>query len=895
MLTVISYIINHMSMSHRRRASRGIIDSRARLSANSMISRSAVAYAYGNVSRKASAAPVRSGSDGNRRKVAIISLALVVLLAAVCIFAFGSHVPGSDDPASEEPEADPQIVLLDEIDRMAGAYDTQSIVLYNTTSVKAYEMADKVGGTVRMSYDHKFATVTLPEGVTIRDVAIDDTNSDYFSSMSLDYQVSASAIEDGQRMPGAPYVVPTDPMFAYQDYYNFLNMKTVWNTTTGAGITVAVIDTGIDTDHPEFAGRISEYSYNASADKIVKDYGNDWSLIEDEQGHGTSVAGVIAAAWNDDGIAGIAPDVTLLIIKVDCDGSGTFLRSSDLVFGLYYAIEQNAKVINMSFGSTADYYSAATKLAVDSDLICVAAAGNESRPTLTYPAADPNVIGVGALDSDSWALAEYSNYGENVDVVAPGTVYTSAIGGEYTVSNGTSMASPIVAGAIALYLAQSNPYQTFEDITTLLYASAYDLGDLGCDYYHGYGAIDLSAFILEERGTIIFDMLTDELEPIVMTFIRNHTLQTIPEPERLYAVFDGWYYDIHCSDEYSLYADVFTSDLTLYAKWSNEDDTIPFTYVELGDGTIEIRSYTGHRHYITIPEKIDGKIVSSIGHGAFQGEVGLRQINLPSGLTVIKDYSFAGCSNLVSVSIPDNVMSIGEYAFKDDIRLSSISFGSGSSLTSIHVKAFENCSRLQRFELPAMVASIDGSVFFGTTSLKSISVAEGNSHYLSDDGVLFSSAGDTLVAFPASHSSSYTVPDGVTDIGDYAFACSSIKSVNLEGIVHIGRYAFCESNLVSVSIPDSVVSVDMFSFSDTPYLRSVEIGEGLTYIPDGMFSSSAISAIDIPNRVQSIGESSFSMSGLSDISFGESSNLQIIGANAFRGTLLASFDVPLSC
>lgn len=121
-----------------------------------------------------------------------------------------------------------------------------------------------------------------------------------------------------------------------------MNVGHTWDISTGSGITVAVIDTGIDTDHPEFKGIISEYSYNATEDKIVKDFvlangEYDWSLVEDDQGHGTAVTGVIAAQVNGDGIVGIAPSVTIITIKAECDSKGTFKRTSDLVFGLYYA------------------------------------------------------------------------------------------------------------------------------------------------------------------------------------------------------------------------------------------------------------------------------------------------------------------------------------------------------------------------------------------------------------------------------------------------------------------------------------------------------------------------------------------------------------------------------
>ena len=153
-----------------------------------------------------------------------------------------------------------------------------------------------------------------------------------------------------------PDYTANDPDFRNQQYLDYINLKNTWNTTKGSGVTVAVIDSGIDTDHPEFTGRISEKSYNASEDKIVKDY--DMSVIEDEQGHGTKVAGVLAASMdNNEGIAGVAPEVELLVIKCNVGENGEFARGSDIVFGLAYAIESDVDVINMSLSSEEDIYS----------------------------------------------------------------------------------------------------------------------------------------------------------------------------------------------------------------------------------------------------------------------------------------------------------------------------------------------------------------------------------------------------------------------------------------------------------------------------------------------------------------------------------------------------------
>lgn len=838
-------------------------------------------------SSKKPALPVKKSHD-LKKVVAVVALISVLLCASAVIY-------GSLDRSSESPiEDDPQTILLNEIDSKAGTYDDGSIVLYDTTYVKAHEIADKIGASVRMSPDNRFAAITLPDGVTVRDVVLDDSNYDYFKSMSLDYQVSASEVESGQRIPSAPTVIPSDGLFSYQSYYDYLNLKDTWNTTKGAGITVAVIDTGIDTDHPEFAGKISEYSYNATTDKIVKDY--DWSVIEDVQGHGTSVAGVIAAAWDGTGTIGIAPDVTLLVIKAECNSDGEFLRTSDLVFGLYYAIEQDADVVNMSFG-TLDYFNpfrAATQLAVDSDIICVAAAGNDSSPTLNYPAADPNVIGVGALDFNSWDLADYSNYGENVDVVAPGTTYTTKMGGGYGLSNGTSLASPVVAGMISLYLSL-NPYQMFDDITEVLYASCYDLGDLGKDYYFGYGAVDVFAMLLEEKGTVTFDMLTDEVNDVEQLFVRNHTLQNIPEPKRLYSVFDGWYYDIQCTDVFHFYEDVFTSDLTLYAKWSNEDDAIPYTYVELEDGTIEIRSYTGHRNNISIPNYIDGKPVTSIGSHAFDKEIGLRQINLPENLTNISDNAFRDCINLIRMTIPEGVEKIGSFAFYGDVRLSSIIFEGSSSLEKIESFAFANCCKLQRFEIPGGVDVVDGSVFFGDTSLAHISVGPGNNSFVSIDGVLLDFDKNTIVAYPVSKASEYDIPDGVTVIGNHAFAFSKLSTINIEGVLSIENSAFKSSQLNHVDIADSVIDIGEGAFCDIISLQSVTIGNSVSRLPDNLFAFDLnLRSIEIPKNIIYIDGEAFKKSGLSNISFQEGSSLLSIGNYAFCETHLIQVELPKS-
>ncbi len=790
------------------------------------------------------------------------------------------------------------------LDAYEGEYDTSKIVLNDTTREEAEALAKRFNAKLRITKDGSFATLTLPNGVTLYDIYSNDEHRDVLDRTSPDFYASTSEVSEeteeeiiSERLPSRPQYTVSDVDYDKQTYLDYLNIGEAWNVTKGSGITVAVIDTGIDTDHPEFAGKISEYSYNATEDKVVKDYtlengSYDWSLIEDEQGHGTSVSGVIAASMDGNGIVGVASDVTLLIIKAECDENGQFTNTSDLVFGLYYAIERDVDVVNMSFGAytPTNPFADATKLAVDSDITCVAAAGNDATTQLAWPAADENVIGVGALADNSWELAYYSNYGDNSDIVAPGTTYTTAMGGGYKTTSGTSLASPVVAGGIALYLSR-NGYSTFDKVVENLYASSYDLGSLGNDWSFGYGALDINALVCEERGKVTFDMLTDEVEDIEQVFVRNHTLQNLPEPERTYAVFDGWYYDIHCTEELNWYEDVFTSDLTLYASWVNEDDGIPYTYVTLPDDTIEIRSYTGKRRYITIPETIDGKPVTSIGDFAFEGQSRLRQINLPTGLKHIGLNAFYDCHNLTEISIPEGVTSIGANAFYNNVRLSSVIFSNNAKLTSVGDFAFAHTG-LSRFELPASLISVNGSAFYGSTGLKAITVQEGNTAFRSENGVLFDTTGNTLVAYPAGLNKTYAVPASVQTVGYYAFAYAKLKSVDLSSVTSIGGAAFEFAALESVTIPNSVISLGQSAFAYNFNLRTVTLGTGLSAIPQGCFTYAPITHITIPSNVQSIGMAAFADTSLNTVTFEENSKLIEIGSTAFYGLNLKTVVFP---
>ena len=202
-------------------------------------------------------------------------------------------------------------VLEEKRAELAAAYGKcreDSIILVDVEEVKLGELSEKLGARYRTTKDRSFSVLYLAEGTTIYDVYKDKAYDSYIPYMYPDYiaELSETDALGNTLIAASPDFAVSDDRYEQQSYLDYIDLSDTWATTRGEGVTIAIIDTGIDTDHPEFTGRISEYSYNASEDKVVKDYG--LGVIEDEYGHGTNVAGVLAAGMDGQGIVGIAPE-----------------------------------------------------------------------------------------------------------------------------------------------------------------------------------------------------------------------------------------------------------------------------------------------------------------------------------------------------------------------------------------------------------------------------------------------------------------------------------------------------------------------------------------------------------------------------------------------------------
>ncbi len=280
---------------------------------------------------------------------------------------------------------------------------------------------------------------------------------------------------------------PNDPLFEQQWALAKIEATAAWKVASGSNVTIAVIDSGIDLDHPEFASRISE-GY---------DFVSDDTEAEDDYGHGTQVAGVAAAATNNEtGIAGLAWDARIMPVKVlDNQGHGV---SSDLTCALYWVTDKGADIVNISIISFGPSFGMQTAVnyAANEGVLIFAAAGNlfEEGNPVTYPAAHDGIIAVAATDRED-GHAWFSSAGSFVDIAAPGVSIFSPFPpthDEYRSVYGTSLATPHGAGLAALILSAA-PGLSSKQVEAIIQQSAVDLGESGRDDKFGHGRIDASA------------------------------------------------------------------------------------------------------------------------------------------------------------------------------------------------------------------------------------------------------------------------------------------------------------------------------------------------------------------------------------------------------------------
>ncbi len=399
------------------------------------------------------------------------------------------------------------------------------------------------------------------------------------------------------------------------------------------------------------------------------------------------------------------------------------------------------------------------------------------------------------------------------------------------------------------------------------------------DSLDGYTVTSIGDWAFQGRSEITNIVLPSQLKNIGMYAFADLTwLKSVTVPDGVTNIGYGAFRDCKSLSEIILPDSLITIGATAFSNTAYYNDGGNWNVFDV----LYIGKYLIDSNYrLTQTYQIkDGTRV--IADGAFSGRSKLETILIPDSVISIGADAFSGCSSLNSVDLPDNLIWLGNYAFLMCSALTEIHIPQGitelpfglfdncSALTSVTLPnslqkvgayAFAGCISLTQISIPTATTEIDSSAFLRCTAIQSFEVAPNNAKYVSQDGVLFNKEKTELVFYPAGRfDTAYTVPNGTTHIGDNAFYYAE----HLENVVFpnsvtdIGEYAFHSSALKTLTLPRSVENIGYFAFSCCASLTDISILNRSVNFADGAFSAcSSLKAMTIPDRVTSLGNMSY--------------------------------------
>lgn len=362
------------------------------------------------------------------------------------------------------------------------------------------------------SADERFFLVSVPERVAdlvleklAADPRVEHAERNYTYSLPAEVKDAFAEVDAGDAEPAKGPRQPNDPLYSKQWSFRMVGAAEAWAKADGKGVTVAVIDTGVAFENHGSFRQVEDLAGATFAKGY--DFVNDDEHANDDHGHGTHVAGTIAQTTNNGvGVAGLAPKATIMPLKVlSARGSGS---AADIADAIRFAADEGADVINMSLGGgmRSLVMQTAVAYARKKGVVVVCAAGNNSRRKVEFPAAYKGAFAVSSVGPDR-KLAFYSSYGKQIAISAPGgdkrkggeaggilqnTIQPGAVSAtnQYLAFQGTSMATPHVAGAAALVMSTgvTNP----DDVERILRETATDAGAKGWDDKYGHGILNVA-------------------------------------------------------------------------------------------------------------------------------------------------------------------------------------------------------------------------------------------------------------------------------------------------------------------------------------------------------------------------------------------------------------------
>jgi len=390
----------------------------------------------------------------------------------------------------------------------------------------------------------------------------------------------------------------------------------------------------------------------------------------------------------------------------------------------------------------------------------------------------------------------------------------------YTITDGVVTSGARCDGAVVLPAGVTKIGQfAFSDLTSITIPTSVTIIDYGAFY----GASDLTSITIPTSVTIIGSHAFDG----------TYSLTSITIPAGVTSIGPGAFYD-----------------------------AISLTSINVDSGNQNFTS-------------VDGVLFNKSATRLIQYPLGKSDLSysVPAGVTSIGEQAFVSETLLTSITIPASVTSIEDEAFTDATSLTSITFDQGSQLTNIGESAFDGATALASITIPASVTSIGAHAFDNATALASITVDSGNQSYTSVDSALFNKAATTLIRYPEGKSDlSYSIPVGVTSIGEWAFGdTNAVTSITIPaGVTSIGDSAFQNaSSVTSINIPEGVTSIGQYTFKNAQSLTSINIPASVTSIGQWAFAyANSLTSINIPASVASIGGRAFySAHLLHDVNF----------------------------
>lgn len=681
-------------------------------------------------------------------------------------------------------------------------------------------------------------------------------------------------------------------------------------------IVVAVLDTGIDTDHPWFANRISLGGASFVSGSKTSDY-------EDDHWHGTHVSGTIVDMTLE--------NVKILPIKIlNSNGEGNFVN---IRVALEYVLTQkesglNIVAINMSLGTESTesngVKSAYQKLiteAYEQGILCVAAAGNDSKDASSQsPANVPLAITVSAIKSDYVFDYSYSNFGDDIDFCAPGTNITSAkMGGGTTTQSGTSMATPHISALIALLYSDTNQTYTPDSIFEKLKECSVDLGSEDWDKYYGFGLPNIKYAYSTALKNVEFSQ-TDEN----FTESFSLTLSHSNELAKIYYTTDG---TEPSTTNGTLYETPILIDKTTTVKATafildgdsvvSSSITKSMTYIcdntDFDENFVVqngvITAYNGTLTTLKIPETINGQTITKIGQGAFASsscsviylpqsveeietqafyQSSLTEIFAP-GVKTIGTQSFAKCFSLVFVDdehFPE-LTNIGKYAFYGCYNLESITLSKVTFVDSYAflMESYQNSTKLSQVSMKE-ARTLNAGAFYYCLSLKQVDlpkcqIVSSNAFYCT--GLIQVSLPSAVLvgscAFSkCSNLESVDLPEAIT-VGDSCFAnLTNLSSVNLEKLQMAGAYAFYGCLKIETLNLSELSKAGAYAFAECEKLANFDFSN-LRQIDFCAFLGTTFEEINLPSLTQ-----------ISKNAFSENSNLKTVKLSSNLQVFDSPFD-----